>query len=82
MMNRGLVPMTGLTDSQPAGDRVSDAGIPGVLDTDPAKTKGARAARCDAEAACTKALLLDRQGRTGEALAVRRSLFGELFPAP
>ena len=40
----------------------------------------ARAALREAEAACTRAILLDRQGRTGEALSVWRSLFGDLFP--
>jgi hypothetical protein len=66
----------GWPDPARVGPDVSD-----VLDTDPAKMRDARAALRDAEAACTKAILLDRQGRTGEALTVWRSLFGELFPA-
>jgi SpoVK/Ycf46/Vps4 family AAA+-type ATPase len=32
IVNRGAMPMTGLTDSQPASDRVLDAGIPGIAD--------------------------------------------------
>jgi hypothetical protein len=73
-----------------AADRIADdwpdparvgPDISDVLDTDPAKMNGARTALSDAEAACTTAILLDRQGRTGEAVTVWRSLFGELFPA-
>jgi hypothetical protein len=41
----------------------------------------ARTALLEAEAACTRAILLDRQGRTGEALSEWRALFGSLFPA-
>jgi len=40
----------------------------------------AQTALQEAEASGTRAILLDRQGRTGEALSVWRSLFGDLFP--
>ena len=40
----------------------------------------ARTALREAEATCTRAILLDRQGQTGEALSAWRSLFGDLFP--
>ena len=56
------------------------ATISDVLDGDPAKMANARTALRDAEAICTRAILLDRQGWTGEALSVWRSLFGDLFP--
>jgi hypothetical protein len=54
--------------------------ISDVLDSDPAAMQRARAALHAAEATCTRAILLDRQGRTGEALTTWRSLFGDLFP--
>ncbi len=69
-----------ITDGWPDPARVGPD-ISDVLDADPAKMERARAALRDAEATCTKAILLDRQGRAGEALTVWRSLFGELFPA-
>lgn len=50
-------------------------GVPG------AKMGNGRTALQDAEATCRRAILLDRQGHTGEALTVWRSLFGGLFPA-
>ena len=65
----------GWPDPAGVGPDISD-----VLDEDPAKMERARAALQDAEATCTRAILLDRQGRTGEALSVWRSLFGNLFP--
>jgi Second Messenger Oligonucleotide or Dinucleotide Synthetase domain len=74
-----------------AADRITDgwpdpAGvgpdISDVLDADQAGMRHARAALRDAEATCTKAILLERQGRTGEAINTWRSLFGEMFPAP
>jgi len=73
-----------------AADRIADGwpdparvgpDISDVLDGDPVKMQSACAALRAAEAACTKAILLDRQGRTGDALAEWRSLFGPLFPA-
>ena len=72
-----------------AADRLADrwpdpAGvgpdISDVLDGDQAKMRNARTALQEAEATCTGAILLDRQGRTGEALSVWRSLFGDRFP--
>jgi hypothetical protein len=66
----------GWPDPARIGPDISD-----VLDADPAKMNGARAALRDAEAACTRAILLDRQGRSGEAPTTWRSLFGELFLA-
>jgi hypothetical protein len=65
----------GWPDPAGVGPDISD-----VLDGDPAKMDKARAALQEAEATCTRAILLDRQGRTGEALSVWRSLFGDLFP--
>jgi hypothetical protein len=73
-----------------AADRIADGwpdpvgvgpDISDVLDADSGKMSRARAALHAAEAACTRAILLDRQGRTGEALTEWRSLFGNLFPA-
>jgi hypothetical protein len=72
-----------------AADRVDDgwpdpAGvgpdISDVLDGDTLKMDTARAALRAAEAACTAAINLERAGRTGEALAAWRVLFGPLFP--
>lgn len=72
-----------------AADRIADgwpdpAGfgpdISDVLDGDQAKMRRALTALRDAEAACTRAILLDRLGKTGEALSAWRSLFGGLFP--
>jgi Second Messenger Oligonucleotide or Dinucleotide Synthetase domain len=63
-------------DPAHVGPDISD-----VLDSDPGKMNDARAALSAAEASCTKAILLDRQGRAGEALTAWRSLFGDLFPA-
>jgi hypothetical protein len=57
------------------GPDISDA-----LDEDPSKMRRAQTALREAEAACTGAILLDRQGKTGEALSAWRSLFGDLFP--
>lgn len=54
--------------------------ISGVLDADPQKMNRARKALRDAEAACTVAINLERAGRTGDALAAWRELFGPLFP--
>jgi hypothetical protein len=54
--------------------------ISGVLDSDPDKMNQARTALRDAEAACTVAINLERSGRTGDALAAWRELFGPLFP--
>jgi hypothetical protein len=54
--------------------------ISDVLDGDPAKMRRAQTALSEAEAACTRAILMDRQGKTGEALSAWRSLFGDLFP--
>jgi hypothetical protein len=73
-----------------AADRIADRwpdpahmgpDISDVLDADPAKMNCARTALREAEAACTRAILLDRQGLTGEALTEWRALFGSLFPA-
>lgn len=58
------------------GSDISD-----VLGTEPAKMKDARAVVREAEAVCPRAIMLDRQGCTGEALTVWRAVFGELFPA-
>jgi hypothetical protein len=72
-----------------AADRIADVwpdpahlgpDISDVLDADPGKMNRGRTALRGAEAACTQAILLDRQGQTGLALAAWRSLFGELFP--
>jgi hypothetical protein len=54
--------------------------ISDVMDGDQAKMRRAQAALREAEAACTRAILLDRQGKTREALSAWRSLFGDLFP--
>jgi Second Messenger Oligonucleotide or Dinucleotide Synthetase domain len=63
--------------SDPAGlgPDISD-----VLDADAAKMDRARSALHTAEAACTVAINLERSGRTGDALAAWRALFGPLFP--
>ena len=62
-----------LRDVDSAADRIADGwpdparvgpDVSDVLDTDPAKMRNAPAALRDAEAACTKAILLDRQGDT------------------
>lgn len=65
----------GWPDPAGLGPDISD-----VLDTDPLKMDRARAALRDAEAACTVAINLERSGRTGDALAAWRPLFGPLFP--
>ena len=62
-------------DPAHVGPDVSD-----VLDGDPAKMARARAALRSAEATATRAIQVERQGRTGEALEIWRSLFGESFP--
>jgi hypothetical protein len=62
-------------DPAHAGPDISDS-----LDSDPAKMGTARKALQEAERACTQAIRLDRDGRTGDALATWRSLFGNLFP--
>lgn len=54
--------------------------VSGPLDTDPVKMSRAQGALRDAEAACTKAIKLEREGYTGEALKTWRDLFGPLFP--
>jgi len=73
-----------------AADRIADGwpdpahlgpDISDLLAADPAKMNHARAALRAAEAACTRAILLDRQGHTREALTEWRALFGTLFPA-
>jgi hypothetical protein len=66
----------GWPDPAQVGPDISDA-----LDADPGQLQVARAALRDAEATCTRAILLDRQGRSGEAITTWRSLFGDLFPA-
>lgn len=72
-----------------AADRIADRwpdpahlgpDVSDVLDTDPAKMTRARTALRTAEATATRAIQADRQGRTGEALRIWRSLFGEAFP--
>lgn len=65
----------GWADPAGLGPDISD-----VLDTDPLKMDRARAALREAEAACTVAINLERSGRTGDALAAWRALFGPLFP--
>lgn len=67
----------GWPDPAGVGPDISD-----ILDDDPAKMGCARAALSDAEAACTRAILLDRQGSTGAAISAWRAVFGDLFPAP
>jgi hypothetical protein len=66
----------GWPDPAGLGPDVSD-----VLDGDAAKMQAAKAALRAAEAACTEAMRIDRAGRTGDALAVWRALFGPLFPS-
>lgn len=68
-----------IADGWPDPARVGP-GISDVLDDDPGMMELARGALRDAEAACTRALMLDRHGRTGAALTEWRSLFGNLFP--
>lgn len=51
-----------------------------IVLADATKMDRARAALRSAEAACTVALNLERSGRTGDALAAWRALFGSLFP--
>jgi Second Messenger Oligonucleotide or Dinucleotide Synthetase domain len=72
-----------------AADRIADgwpdpAGvgpdISDVLDADSLKMNTARNALRAAEAACTEAIRLERVGRTSDALAAWRALFGPLFP--
>lgn len=72
-----------------AADRISDGwpdpahvgpDVSDVLDADSAKMVLARKALRAAEAACTEAIGLDRNGRTGAALGAWRVLFGPLFP--
>jgi hypothetical protein len=65
----------GWPDPAGLGPDISD-----VLDADPAAMSQARAALREAEAACTGAINLERSGRTGDALAAWRVLFGPLFP--
>jgi len=65
----------GWPDPADVGPDISD-----VLDDDTAKMTRARQALRAAEAACTTAINLDRAGRTGDALAAWRALFGPLFP--
>ncbi len=72
-----------------AADRIDDgwpdpAGlgpdISDTLDADPAKMTTARKTLHIAEADCTIAINMERAGRTGDALATWRNLFGPLFP--
>ncbi|GAA4469116.1 CBASS oligonucleotide cyclase [Phytohabitans houttuyneae] len=65
----------GWSDPAGVGPDISD-----VLDGDATKMEKARAALRAAEAACTAAINLERSGRTGDALAAWRNLFGPLFP--
>ncbi|MBN1171298.1 MAG: nucleotidyltransferase [Micromonosporaceae bacterium] len=65
----------GWPDPAHVGPDISD-----VLDGDPAKMAAAQAALRAAEAACTAAINLERSGRTGDALAAWRNIFGPLFP--
>jgi predicted nucleotidyltransferase len=51
-----------------------------ILRNDAAALASARSALLDAERACTEAMRLERDGRTGAALAAARELFGSLFP--
>jgi hypothetical protein len=54
--------------------------ISDTLDGDPTKMATGRKTLRSAEAACTAAINLERSGRTGEALAAWRDLFGPLSP--
>lgn len=65
----------GWPDPARVGPDISD-----VLDGDAGKMDVARKAVRAAEAACTAAINLERTGRTGDALAAWRELFGPLFP--
>ncbi|MEV0283498.1 CBASS oligonucleotide cyclase [Kribbella sp. NPDC050820] len=62
-------------DPAGVGPDISD-----VLDADATKMVNARRALREAESACTAAINLERAGRTGDALAAWRALFGPLFP--
>jgi len=64
----------GWADPAGVGPPISD-----VLDGNASKMAAARAALRDAEAVCTEALRLDREGRTGEALSAWQALFGSTF---
>jgi hypothetical protein len=66
----------GWPDPAGLGPDVSD-----VLDDNTAKMQAAKGALRAAEAACTEAIRLDRSGRTTDALAAWRALFGPLFPS-
>ena len=66
----------GWPDPAHLGPDVSD-----LLDGDAARMTRARTALRTAEATATSAIQADRQGKTGEALRIWRSLFGEAFPA-
>ncbi|WNV74349.1 CBASS oligonucleotide cyclase [Geodermatophilus sp. DSM 44513] len=61
-------------DPAGVGPDVSDE-----LDADPTNMATARAALLSAEKSCTRALMLDQQGKTGDALAAWRRLLGPLF---
>jgi SMODS domain-containing protein len=65
----------GWPDPADVGPDISD-----VLDGDTVKMTVARETLLTAEAACTEAINLERAGRTGDALAAWRALFGPLFP--
>lgn len=65
----------GWSDPAGVGPDISD-----VLDADSLKMAATRRALRAAEAACTEAIRLDQAGRTGDALAAWRALFGPLFP--
>lgn len=65
----------GWPDPAHLGPDISD-----VLDANPIKMERARTGLRSAEAACTVAINLERSGRTGDALAAWRNLFGPLFP--
>lgn len=64
----------GWADPAGVGPPISD-----VLDSDPSKMARARSALRDAESACTEALRLDRDGRTGDSLSAWQALFGSAF---
>jgi hypothetical protein len=65
----------GWPDPAGVGPDISD-----VLDASITKTARARKALQAAEAASTAAINLERAGRTGDALAKWRAIFGPLFP--
>lgn len=66
----------GWPDPAHAGPDISD-----VLDENLGKMQAAMHALRGAEAACTRAIRLEGQGRAGDAIRAWRSLLGDLFPA-